>query len=541
MTMRGLTARLALCVSVLAVISWAMPTGAQVPEPESAPVKVANRTIIVLRGPIAGYHASERVAGTLERIERALDAERLPAVSTEDTPDGTQVLLGGKPAFLVTRIDINSEIGETTAAVAREAAKRLQVAILERREQARPSYVARALALALGATLVFALLVWLITRSYRWAARRMTLAAAAQSEKLKVSGVQLLRAEHLLTAARSLIGAVVWLIGLLLTWAWLSYVLERLPYTRPLGEQLAHDLLAALGQAGLAVVEALPGVLLVLVVFLVTRGVVRIANVFFDRVEEGQLQFGRLDAHTARPTRRIVTVVIWFFALGMAYPYLPGAQTGAFKGLSVLVGLMVSLGAASLVGQAFSGLILMYSGAFHVGDYVRVSGAEGTVVEVGMFVTRIRTGLGEEVTVPSSTMMSNATTNYSRAMKGTGYLVDTSVTIGYATPWRQVHAMLEEAARRVTGIARDPKPFVRETALSDYYVEYRLIAYTPAEHRRVRVDVLSDLHGAIQDVFNEYGVQIMSPHYVSDPKQPQVVPKAQWHAAPAKPPDSSEA
>jgi small-conductance mechanosensitive channel len=119
--------------------------------------------------------------------------------------------------------------------------------------------------------------------------------------------------------------------------------------------------------------------------------------------------------------------------------------------------------------------------------------------------------------------------------------VDTSVTIGYATPWRQVHAMLEEAAGRVTGIARDPKPFVRETALSDYYVEYRLIAYTPAEHPRARVDVLSDLHGAIQDVFNEYGVQIMSPHYVLDPKQPQMVPKAQWHAAPAKPTDASAA
>jgi small-conductance mechanosensitive channel len=172
---------------------------------------------------------------------------------------------------------------------------------------------------------------------------------------------------------------------------------------------------------------------------------------------------------------------------------------------------------------------------------VRVSGAEGTVVEVGMFVTRIRTGLGEEVTVPSSTMMSNATTNYSRAMKGTSYLVDTSVTIGYGTPWRQVEAMLEEAARRTEHIAREPTPMVRQTALSDYYVEYHLIAYSPAEHPRVRAEVLSDLHGAIQDVFNEYGVQIMSPHYVLDPKQPQVVPKAQWHAAPAKPPDSSEA
>src|SRR5262245_53379540 len=481
MGMRTLRARLLLAAAQLAALLPAMSAGAQVPVPESMPVKVANRTIIVLRGPIAGYRAKEHVTGTLERIEQALDAERLPAVSTEETPDGTLVLLGGKPAFLVTRIDINTEIGETTTVVAREAARRLHSAILERRQQETPGYLATALALALAATLALALLVWLIARFYRWAARRMASAAAAQSEKLKVSGVQLLRADHVLTAARSLIGFAAWLIGLLLTWVWLSYVLERLPYTRPLGEQLSHNLVATLGQAGLAVVEALPGLLLVVVVVLVARGVVRVANVFLDRVQEGRLQLGRLDAHTIRPTRRIVAVVVWVFALGMAYPYLPGAQTDAFKGLTVLIGLMVSLGAASVIGQAFSGLILMYSGAFHVGDYVRVSGTEGTVVEVGMFVTRIRTGLGEEVTVPSSTMMSNATTNYSRAVAGTGYVVDTTVTIGYATPWRQVHAMLEEAARRATGIARDPRPFVRETALSDYYVEYRLIAYTPAE------------------------------------------------------------
>ena len=208
MTMRTRAARLALGATLVAAPWWAMLAGAQVPVPESMPVKVANRTIIVLRGPIAGYHASERVAGTLERIERALDAERFPAVSTEETPEGTPVLLGGKPAFLVTRIDINSEVGETTAVVAREAAKRLHDAILERREQESPSYVATALALALAATLTLGLLVWLLARLYRWAALHMAAAAAAQSERLKVSGVQLLRADHLLTVARSLLGVV---------------------------------------------------------------------------------------------------------------------------------------------------------------------------------------------------------------------------------------------------------------------------------------------------------------------------------------------
>jgi small-conductance mechanosensitive channel len=136
--------------------------------------------------------------------------------------------------------------------------------------------------------------------------------------------------------------------------------------------------------------------------------------------------------------------------------------------------------------------------------------------------------MGEEITLPNAGIMGNIIRNYSRAVPGTGYVVDTVVTIGYATPWRQVHAMLLEAARRTGEIVREPEPIVRQTALSDFYVEYRLAAYTPAETPMRRIDVLSRLHGNIQDVFNENGVQIMSPHYLQDPPEPQVVPRERW-------------
>jgi len=223
------------------------------------------------------------------------------------------------------------------------------------------------------------------------------------------------------------------------------------------------------------------------------------------------------------------------FALAIAYPYLPGAQTEAFKGLSVLVGLMISLGATSVIGQAFNGFILMYSRAYRPGDYVRIGESEGTIQSLGTFVTRIRTGLGEEVTLPNSTVMAAAIRNYSRSVPGAGCVLDICVTIGYSAPWRQVHAMLEEAARRTTEISANPAPFVRQTALSDYYVEYRLVSYTRLEDPVLRADALNHLHGNIQDVFNEHGVQIMSPHYMMDPKDPQVVPKERWHLPPAPP------
>ncbi|HEV2431091.1 MAG TPA: mechanosensitive ion channel domain-containing protein, partial [Burkholderiales bacterium] len=191
--------------------------------------------------------------------------------------------------------------------------------------------------------------------------------------------------------------------------------------------------------------------------------------------------------------------------------------------------------------HAFSGMILMYTRTFKRGDYVRIGDNEGTVTDLGMFSTRIRTGLGDEITLSNSTVLASTTRNYSHTVRGTGYVLDAVVTIGYSTPWRQVEAMLLEAARRTDDVATDPTPIVRQTALSDYYVEYRLVAYTPLERPEPRAELLSRLHGHIQDVFNEHGVQIMSPHYVLDPKEPQVVPKDKWFTAPARPPEKMEA
>jgi small-conductance mechanosensitive channel len=236
------------------------------------------------------------------------------------------------------------------------------------------------------------------------------------------------------------------------------------------------------------------------------------------------------------PTRRIVNLAIWLFAVAMAYPYLPGSGTEAFKGLSVLVGLMISLGASSVVGQAAAGLILMYTRTLRPGEYVRINDFEGTVMEQGMFVTRIRTGLGEELTISNALVVGAVTKNYSRVVKGPGFVLDTVVTIGYDAPWRQVEAMLLEAARRTEGVVPEPAALVFQTALSDFYVEYRLVTYAMPSRPVPRALVLSALHANIQDVFNEYGVQIMSPHYLGDPEKAKVVPVSEWHAAPARPP-----
>ena len=503
--------------------------------PESAPLKIANRTVIVLRGPIAGHRAQERADFAQARIREALGAQTLPAVRTEELAEGTRVLVGGNTAFVVRPVDIDADAGETTATVAREAVRRLEAAFIARAEQRSPRYLAMATLISIAATLVFAALIWALLWLRRRADARVAAAASEQTRKLQAMGFAF-GTGQVLAITRPMLRFVAAVVVIVLGCGWLAFVLGQFPYTLPYGERLADQLLGLLGGAGLAVVEALPGLLLVILIFFVARSINRVLRLLFDRVESGHVKLDWLDVNAAGPTRRIFAIVVWVFALAMAYPYLPGANTEAFKGLSVLVGLMISLGGAGMIGQAFAGLAVMYSGSIRAGEYVRVGEVEGTVVELGMLVTRIRTGPGEVITLPNSTLTSTPTKNYSRSHESAGVVLDTTVSIGYATPWRQVHAMLIDAALRTEGVVKEqPAPHVRQTELSDFSVEYRLIAYSSAENPRARGDVLNDLHANIQDVFNEYGVQIMAPNYEADPSEPKVVPKEKWYVAPAKP------
>ncbi len=199
----------------------------------------------------------------------------------------------------------------------------------------------------------------------------------------------------------------------------------------------------------------------------------------------------------------------------------------------MLVGLMITLGGSSLFGQAASGFILLYSRTLRIGEFVRVGEHEGTVTELGVFTTKISTGLGEFLTLPNALVLSVVTRNYSRPAEGHGFMLRTKVTIGYDAPWRQVQGMLLEAARRTPGVGLEPAPQVFQTALSDFYVEYRLVCQAAQTSAKSRAEAIAALNANVIDVFNEYGVQIMSPHYFGDPSAPKTVPKSAWHAAPA--------
>jgi hypothetical protein len=237
---------------------------------------------------------------------------------------------------------------------------------------------------------------------------------------MHVHGVSLLDPQQVRWIARRAFTVLAWIVALFATYSWLTFTLTQFPHTRPWGEHMEGNLFGLAGDIGLSMVRAIPGLLVVLVILLIARVIIRIAKLFFDRVERGSVTMGGLDEDTAAPTRSIFQIIVWAIAIALAFPYLPGADTEAFKGISVLFGLMISIGASGIVGQAASGFILMYTRAFRAGEYVRIGDIEGTVVGLGSFATRIRTGLGEEVLMPNSVAMQNTTRNYSRAVAGTG-------------------------------------------------------------------------------------------------------------------------
>jgi small-conductance mechanosensitive channel len=427
-------------------------------------------------------------------------------------------------------------LGLSLADTGQRAAATLQTALDEAIELRTPRLLARSIGLSVLATLVLALLLRVLTRAHRSTAA--LLARAAQRQLQKMPAGEVVRASRLPEFLGRGVTLIAVLVGLFLVYVWLTFELNQFPYSRPWGEAFRGFLLQRISRLGLGMLGALPNLFSVLLIVFVTRIVVKLAGLFFDSVEHQRVSVPWIYPETALTTRRLATVFLWLFALALAYPYLPGSETEAFKGISVFVGLMISLGSSGIVNQLMSGLMITYSRALQPGDFVRIGDVEGTVTQLGMLSTKLKSPRREEVTIPNAVLFASTTTNYSRLHQSEGVYAPTSVTIGYDVPWRQVHALLILAAERTAGVRRQPAPVVRQTALRDFYVEYTLLV--SLENPASRAPVLDALHANIQDAFNEFGVQIMSPNYEADPEGPKLVPREKWFAAPANPPAQAD-
>jgi small-conductance mechanosensitive channel len=509
----------------------AVVEGASVNAP-AATLVFENRPIVEFRATVVFRTPAMRAAAA-ERVLRDLANQPSPGPAAARPLAGARMVsVGPLDVFAIVPADLDPLGNDTIDDTAGRAVASLQLALSEAIELRTPWRIAAGVGWALLATLLLVLLLRLLIRGHRWAVERITGAADRQFQRLP--GGEVVRASHLPALLRNLVTLVSMAAGLLVVYSWLSFVLRRFPYTRPWGEALRGFLLERLVQFAQSMLAAVPDLFTVLLIVVVTRFAVKLTGLLFEAVEQERTEFPWVHPDTAPTTRRLTTVILWLFALALAFPHLPGSDTDAFKGVSVFVGLMISLGSSGIVNQAMSGLTMTYSRALKKGDFVKIGDVEGTVTQLGMLSTKLKTPRREELTIPNTVVISTVTTNYSRLHSEEGVLVPTSITIGYDAPWRQVHALLMMAAERTPGLRRQPPPVVRQAGLRDFYVEYTLLVCL--EDPASKGPALDALHANIQDAFNEYGVQIMSPNYEADPEGPKTVPRDKWFAAPAAPP-----
>jgi small-conductance mechanosensitive channel len=498
----------------------------------------ANRPIVEFRASVLSRTPAERASAANSVLNRLVDEHPNGLVATSALGDARLVTLDQRVVFAILPQDVDELTHETIDRKASEAVERLQLAFNEAVELRTPPRILRSVLRALGATVLFLAALWLLRRGYRASTRRLGQTAQRQIERLPGSEIIIHASRATKLVARA--SALAWLIlAVLVTDAWLTFVLRQFPYTRPWGESLRQTAIGTFVSLGRMFVNALPGLFTVFVIVLITRLLVRLVTALFEAAGRDSVHIPGVYPETAQPTRRIVVALLWLFALVVSYSYLPGSDSDAFKGASVFVGLIVSLGSTGIMNQIMSGLTITYSRALRLGDFVKIGDVEGTVTHLGVLAMKVKTPYSVEITIPNAVVVSSETTNYSRYAEGEGVFVPTSVTIGYDAPWRQIHALLLAAAERTAGIRPEPQPEVRQTALQDFYVEYTLLVCLERPH--LRSAVLNTLHANIQDAFNEAGVQIMSPHYESDPEGPKLVPRSRWHGVKPDPdPDQPE-
>jgi small-conductance mechanosensitive channel len=302
-----------------------------------------------------------------------------------------------------------------------------------------------------------------------------------------------------------------WILILAIFEAYLSVTFQFFSFTRDLSIGVTSWIISQLVYLARRCVDYVPNLVVVAILVLITYWFIRLMRLIFSEISIGALKISGFYPDWALPTEKLVRVLVLAFALIVIFPYLPGVKSQAFQGISIFLGVLLSLGSSSAVANAVAGIILTYMRSYLVGDWVEIGGTTGEVVEKTILITRLLTPKDEVITIPNSTVMAGAVRNFSVEAKKFGVIFHTNVTIGYDAPWRTVHRLLISAAASTDHVRKEPAPFVLQSALNDFYVSYELNAYTDSP--REMLNIFSDLHKNIQDRFNEEGVEICSPHF----------------------------
>ena len=483
------------------------------------PVLFRGDTLFRVYRNVGAFSPRQRARIVSAQIEELADLPRaqMDSLLVAEAEGGTfNVVYGDRVINSVSPADAEI-INSTAEAVARRNRDIITAVIVRAYDERSLLTTLRDIGLFVAFAAGLALLWWGISRAFtyltvvlqqrlkRFMSRRM-ISGRGQLYRLVNPRAQVRTLLFLVRAARILT-------LLFLLYLYLPFLFSQLSYTRGFGERLLGYVLTPLAYVRDGVVGFIPSLAFIVVIVWLATQLAKFVGWVAGRIQSGEVHVEGFYADWAKPTANLVRALIVVFTIVIIWPLLPGSGSPAFQGVSVFVGLLLSLGGASTVGNAVSGVILTYMRPFQIGHRVKLGETTGDIVSKNLLVTRIRTTKNEEITVPNGNLLSGGIVNYTALAESHGLVLHTSVTIGYDVPWPRVHELLLEAAAKTPGIDAEPAPFILQKALQDWYVEYELNASTRDSHGMPRT--YSALHANIQDAFAAAGLEIMSPHYLA--------------------------
>jgi small-conductance mechanosensitive channel len=487
------------------------PQAGPSPSIPQAPVTVDGKTLFNVQG-VLSFPAQARASAITQRIKDLSEdvSARPDSLSVADAEGTSNIVAGDLVLMSVTDQDA-ATAGRPRQELAKDYVERIRTALIALRKQ----YSAKSLTLggaySIAATVVLILIFWLMKLLFPKLYGKLNSWRGTVIPSLRIQRFELLPADRIADFAIAIARLVRFAAVLVILYFYASLVLGFFPWTRGYAQILFGYVVAPLQVVGQTILDYLPNVFFIVVIAVVSFYAIKLTRIIFVEIGKQTITVASFHPEWADPTYKIIRFLILALTAIVVFPYLPGAKSPAFQGVSIFIGVLFSLGSTSAVANIVAGVILTYMRAFQVGDRVQIADTVGDVIESSLLVTRIRTIKNVEITIANSMVLGSHIINFSASVQREGLILHTTVTIGYEAPWRMVHDLLLAAAVATENILAEPKPFVFQTALDDFYVHYQINAFTDQPSRMAKT--YSDLHQNIQDKFNEAGVEIMSPHY----------------------------
>jgi small-conductance mechanosensitive channel len=483
------------------------------PPVSQAPVTVNGKTLFTVRG-VLSLTAAARADAISRRIhELSKDILFKPdSVTVADSENSTDIMAGDVIVMSVTDQDA-SLAKQSRQDLANDYANRIRSALFGLRREYSLKSILLGVLYALIATSILLLIFRIFGRLFPKVYRTLNTWRGTRIRSLRIQRFEILPAHRITDFAVGLAKLLRFLLVVIALYFYASLLLGFFPWTRGYAQVLVGYVLSPLRLIADTAVAYLPNLFFILVIVLVSFYLVKFIKIIFKELGRGTISFPNFYPEWAEPTYKIVRFMIMALTLIIVFPYLPGAKSPAFQGISIFLGVLFSLGSTSAIANIVAGVILTYMRAFKIGDRVKIADTMGDVIEKTLLITRVRTIKNVEITIANAMVLGSHIINFSASGNQDGLILHTTVSIGYDAPWRTVHQLLMDAALTTEAILKQPEPFILQTALDDFYVQYELNAYTDQPSQMAKI--YSDLHANIQDKFNAAGVEIMSPHYSS--------------------------